>query len=114
MGKKKKSTTQPETPDRCAVTGVPLQRIRLRIIEQLASQEGILMVFTEPEDEENTLFIIMNREDFDEELELQVYALQESLMKEFGVPLSFVCLPRIALQEGVPGTLAEVLVNRRV
>ena len=114
MGKKKKSTTQPETLDRCAVTGVPLQRIRLRIIEQLASQEGILMVFTEPEDEENTVFIIMNREDFDEELELQVYALQESLMKEFGVPLSFVCLPRIALQEGVPGTLADVLVNRRV
>lgn len=113
MGKKNESATQPESLSRSAANGVPLQRIRRRIIEQLASQEGILMVFTEAEDEENTIFVIMNREDFDEELELQVYALQESLMKEFRLPLSFVCLPRIALQEGVPGTLAEVLVNKR-
>jgi len=112
MAKKKKSVIRPEALSRSEVGGVPFAKIRQRIIEELASCEGILMIFTEPGDEENTMFIIMNREDFDEELELQVYALQESLMKEFGVPLSFVCLPRIALQEGVPGTLVDVLVNR--
>ncbi|MGH7826660.1 MAG: hypothetical protein ACREQ7_15995 [Candidatus Binatia bacterium] len=113
MGKKKQSASQPETLSRSAANAVPLQRIRRRIIEELASREGILMVFTEAKDEESTIIVIMNREDFDEEVELQVYALQESLMEEFQFPLSFVCLPRIALQEGVPSTLAEVLVNRR-
>lgn len=107
---KKKS----ESLGRSAGNAVPLQRIRRRIIEELAPQEDILMVFTEAEDKENTIFVIMNRDDFDEEVELKVYALQESLMEEFRIPLSFVCLPRIALQEGVPGTLAEVLVNRHI
>jgi len=108
----KRSPTQPETFSRSEVSGEPFQKIRRRIIEELDSHKGILMVFAEPEDEEHTIFIIMDREAFDDELELQVYALQESLMREFGVPLSFVCLPRIALQEGVPSTLAEILVNR--
>lgn len=108
----KRSSTQPETFSRSEVSRELFQQIRHRIIEELDSREGILMVFAEPEDEENTIFVIMDREGFDDELELHVYALQESLMKEFGVPLSFVCLPRMALQEGVPSTLAEVLVNR--
>jgi hypothetical protein len=108
----KRSPRQPEAFSRSEVGGEPLQKVRRRIIEELDLREGILMVFAEPEDEEHTIFIIMDREEFDDELELQVYALQESLMKEFGVPLSFVCLPRMALQEGVPSTLAEILVNR--
>jgi hypothetical protein len=110
----KRVLTQPAVFNRSEVGGGPFQEIRLRIIEELNARDGILMAFTELEDEESTIFIIMDREEFDEELELQVYDLQERLMNDWGVPLSFVCLPRIALQEGVPGTLAEVLVNRDV
>lgn len=112
MARKEESTVSQEALSRSDVSEVLFQNIRHRIIEELASHEGIRMVFTEPGDEENTTFIIMNRDDFDEALELEVYALQERLMNESGVPLSFVCLPRVALQAGVPSTVAEVLVNK--
>lgn len=114
MTDRKKSAVSPGAVGPSEVSAVPFPEIKLRIIGELASCEGILLVFTEPGDEENSMFIIMDREDFDDELEGQVYALQERLMREFGVPLSFVCLPRIALQEGVPSPLAEVLVNNAV
>jgi len=89
-----------------------ITRFKEALRERVTHVAGLHQVYVEVLPEEVRVLSILDRDTFDEASENPIYDIHYDFLELFDLPMRFLCLPRTAVQAGIPGIGAEPVFSK--